>query len=212
MASELEGVIKYQLVFSQQDMDIDDGDLDLLNACRARLLEKGLLGSDPARYEGLGFGNISLRKRHGSSQFYISATQTGHLERLSRTDLACVTGLDVARNTLFAKGINEPSSEAMTHGVLYQTLSEVDAVVHVHSPVIWHHSVDLHLPETSETIRYGTPEMASAVEGLSRECYCSAEPLVFVMKGHEDGVVVAGKSLMACTEAIIAIQNNASCL
>ena len=107
--------------------------------------------------------------------------------------------------------MTKPSSESMTHGVAYQTLDTAMAVIHVHSPDIWRNSDKLGLAATSADIPYGTPEMARAVRQLVLEEHqktgCSSQlngqAIVFVMKGHEDGVVAVGASLALCTQSLL---------
>jgi ribulose-5-phosphate 4-epimerase/fuculose-1-phosphate aldolase len=93
----------------------------------------------------------------------------------------------------------------MTHGVLYQQSAQIKAVVHVHSPEIWASADVLNLASTAKEIPYGTPEMAYAVQQLSSELMLGKPylPILFVMKGHEDGVVAAGASLAQCTNLLL---------
>jgi len=75
-----EGVIKFHLDFREGPAPAERLLLEL-NAWRARFLELGLIGQDPERYEGYGFGNLSRRlPGQGENAFLISGTQTGHLE------------------------------------------------------------------------------------------------------------------------------------
>ncbi|MBE0437928.1 MAG: class II aldolase/adducin family protein, partial [Methylomicrobium sp.] len=54
---EQEGVIKFR--FDHQSRPIDQAiSLSSLNAWRSILFKLGLIGRDPARYGGLGYGNI----------------------------------------------------------------------------------------------------------------------------------------------------------
>lgn len=205
--AEREGVIKYRLHFVEQSIKLDSADLECFNHARGSMLHAQLIGCDPARYEGLGFGNLSVRLE-GSQHFVISATQTGHLSQLGINDLAEVTRCDAPSNQLWAQGLAQPSSEAMTHAVIYQCCARVRAVVHVHSPDIWYHGARLALPATAATIPYGTPAMATAVAQLVAR-YSDKElapAQAFVMQGHQDGVVALGADLQACTERLLALQ------
>jgi len=217
--TEQEGVTKYKLDFRKRKLNITSSHLRALNTCRALMQQEGLMGQDDLRYEGYGFGNISIRNQPYSSAFLISGTQTGQLRSLSASDIACVSKIDAQANYLCAFGEVPPSSEGMSHGVLYQLGEQVQAVVHIHSPDIWQHADDLGLPSTLEHIPYGTPEMASAVYDLSMRllnaqalddcCVSDTTPLVIVMKGHEDGVLVAGKALNECSDLILAVLEQA---
>lgn len=202
---EKEGVIKYSLAFKSKALSISKQTLNDINACRAAMKVCGLLGQDPLRYGGYGFGNISTRSATVSSNFIITGSQTSHHDLVTAANLAQITHINTEHNQLYAQGEVEPSSESMTHGVLYQSHEQIHAVVHVHSPEIWHCAEALKLAYTSPDIPYGTPEMANAVKLLTAELVQSESPLplIFVMKGHEDGVVAAGSSLQQCTDLLL---------
>ena len=210
---EQEGVIKYQLKFHEQALAENvflnklsashslDSFLNELNLSRHFLKEKSLIGQDPCRYGGDGFGNISVRI-HGLN-FLISGSQTGHIETLSLGDIALVDDFNIASNQLSACGLTKPSSESMTHGVCFQTFDNIGAVVHVHSPEIWQVIDSLNLPFTDQSIPYGTPEMAQAVSELLQANHLHSRPTIFGMKGHEDGIVAVGKNLKSCTSSLL---------
>lgn len=202
---EQEGVIKYSLDFQQQAVSVNDKVLRDMNACRSLMIDHGLLGQDESRYGGYGFGNISRRSTAANTTFLITGSQTGHLHSLSNASLSCITAMNIEQHTLRAYGDIEPSSESMTHGVLYQQSAAIQAVVHVHSPDIWRYGEALGLASIAEEIPYGTAEMACAVKQLSSALMLSKIPLplLFVMKGHEDGVVAAGSSLAQCTHSLL---------
>ena len=200
---EQEGVVKYKLNFHRSGVKVAPEDLERLNEARARLIVEKLLGQNHLRYGGLGFGNISIRNPELGSSFLISGTQTGLLPHLHADAISCVTGFDIQLNQLVAYGECEPSSEAMTHGVLYRSAANVDAVVHVHSPDIWYHCDALGIPSTRSSIPYGTPAMAHAVEAIGYKAALDDLPLVFAMKGHQDGIVAAGRDLASCLDALL---------
>ena len=195
---EEEGVIKFDLRFTAGPpvaMDI----LTELNTWRQILWQHALIGQDPARYEGYGFGNISQRngdpdQPRGKRQFVISGTQTGHLEELDNRHYACVTAYDAATNQVVAEGPVKPSSESMTHGVIYDLDNALRAVLHVHSPDIWHSATSQGIPATNASVEYGTPEMSREVERLYSQSHVR-EKGIFSMGGHEDGIVAFGHSV-----------------
>ncbi|NOS88688.1 MAG: class II aldolase/adducin family protein [Methylococcaceae bacterium] len=186
---EQEGVIKYQLSHSQQAVAWPMP-LTEMNAWRAVMFRLQLIGQDPARYDNLGFGNISQRVP-GGQQFIVSGTQTGHLAWLDSDQFSWVVGADPRQNLLESKGSIKPSSEALTHASIYQHDPQIQAVIHVHSPEIWRHSHTLDLPHTTADVPYGTVAMALAVEQLLASGRLQETP-VFTMLGHEDGVVAVG--------------------
>lgn len=187
--TEQEGVIKYQLVFSFAE-PVEFERFTALNYWRCYLFRLGLIGQDAARYDGLGYGNISSRLGSGSSEFLISATQTGHLPLLCREHYAHVIAFDLQRNWLQANGLHPPSSEALTHASLYACRKDVGCVMHIHCPRIWARADELRIPSTAADIPYGTPDMGRAVQTLVAE---RVEPRgVVAMQGHQDGMLVYG--------------------
>mgnify|MGYP001823575724 FL=1 len=196
--TESEGVIKYRLAYRPGPLPPAGGLDDLFRWFR-RCRERGLIGRDPERYGGFAFGNISCRAAGG---FIISGTQTGGNDSLRADDLAWVESFDVGRNRLLARGPSRPSSEAMTHGQIYQALPGVKAVIHVHSPAIWRNARPLGVPLTDPSAAYGTPQMATEVTRL-----LTASPPrtagLFVMGGHEDGVVGYGSEMDAAGQLLM---------
>jgi class II aldolase/adducin N-terminal domain-containing protein len=181
---ETEGVIKYELRFEArtlEPLDISD-----LKRWHPRLKAAGLIGQDPMRYGGLGFGNISKRVGQG---FLISGTQTGHLDALLLGDYCLVSEVDIERNIVQAHGSTKPSSEALSHAAIYELSSEITHVFHAHSPEIWQARAQLDLPTTSPDVPYGTPMMASEISSLYRPGMKA-----LAMGGHEDGIITFGVS------------------
>tara|TARA_B110000977_G_scaffold195634_1_gene274444 strand:+ start:337 stop:957 length:621 start_codon:yes stop_codon:yes gene_type:complete len=187
---EREGVIKFDLEFAAAPAP--QVDLALLNSWRRRLQSLELLGEAPGRYAGLGFGNLSQRQPTG---FLITGSQTSGVVELPAAGYALVTAWDLARNYLRAQGQVKPSSESLTHAVLYGSNAEINVVFHVHSPLIWRAAEVLLLPVTDPKVAYGTPEMAAEVQRLVAGEFL---PGLFCMGGHEDGVVTYGRD---CQEA-----------
>lgn len=197
--AEREGVIKYRLDYTPSE-PCDDRLLESIQQWRLTLFQLSLMGQDPARYGGLGYGNISVR--HGDG-FIISGTQTGGLTALTAEHYALVDRCDPTTNHIIAQGPVKPSSEALTHGAVYALDDEIQAVIHVHSPEIWLSRDRLFLPSTPADVPYGTPEMAQAVQNLWQQDQLKLSP-VFAMAGHEDGVMSFGKDM---TEAGMALLN-----
>ena len=198
-----EGVIKFKLHYMPSaGLPLGDEVLPTavfkLNGWRTLCLRLGLIGQDPARYDGYGFGNISQRvvTMYGADSFLISGTQTGHIGQLTAEQYALVTACNPTHNQVWATGAVKPSSEAMTHAVLYELDASIGAVIHVHSPDLWHTAVSLNLPQTDPAVPYGTPAMAAEVARLFADTAVSVRG-IFSMGGHEDGLVVFGSSLDA---------------
>ena len=198
---EQEGVIKYRLEHAQKPID-EKFSLGDINAWRTIIFRLGLIGQDPERYGSLGFGNISQRLDSQSSQFIISGTQTGHIENLSPEHYCLIVKADPRKNRIQSCGLRKPSSESLTHASIYDQDSNIQAVIHVHSPEIWNNTAALNLPHISADIPYGTVEMAIAVERLFLSGSLQQTSL-FTMLGHEDGVVSFGASMQEAAWVLI---------
>lgn len=198
--AEREGVIKFDCRY-RLGAPLDPDHLRDLNAWRKILYQLELIGQNPARYAGLGFGNISCRAPRAlggqSDGFIISGSQTGGIPDLDACHYALIRFCDPRINRVEAEGPIAPSSESLTHGVLYGLDPRVGCVMHAHSPHIWRQSARLDLPRTRAEVAYGTPEMADEVARLWRQG-ALGERGIFSMGGHEDGVLAFGQS---CAEA-----------
>lgn len=198
--TELEGVIKYRLDYRPSEPRLYPQFAEL-NAWRTILLRLGLIGQDPARYGGLGFGNISFRD-HNSTEFVITGSQTGGLAYLCKEHFSRILYADANQNHIISGGAITPSSEALTHASVYAACPAAKAVVHVHNPDIWRSSQQLALPSIDAAIAYGTPAMANAVATLLGSKTCKTQA-IFVMLGHEDGIVSFGESIASASQMLI---------
>lgn len=194
--SEQEGVIKFSLNHQTLASPFSSSVLEELKVWRDLSRQLHWLGQDPDRYGGLGYGNISARE--SSQCFMISASQTSAVLIADNRHFARVTAADIQTNSIASEGVMPPSSESMTHAAIYQCMDSVHWVLHSHCPEIWQHSDVLGLACTAAEIPYGTPEMADAVQRLCRDQVGvnpeRASQGVFVMKGHQDGVVCYGST------------------
>jgi ribulose-5-phosphate 4-epimerase/fuculose-1-phosphate aldolase len=201
MGNKQEGVIKFTL-HSTDEPAVEASMITELNGWRHILHRLQLIGQIPERYMGFGFGNISKRSVDQPSSFIVSGTQTGQPPHLTADQYALVTDCEPLFNTITAKGAIKPSSEALTHGQLYQLDANIQCVVHAHSPEIWQAAEQLQLDLTSRDVAYGTAEMALEVERLFQTTAVRTNK-IFVMGGHEDGVVSFGRDCAeACTVMI----------
>ena len=164
---------------------------DELNEFRRKLLRLGTIGIDA---NGVGFGNVSVRNG-ATSRFYITGSGTGKLPELTPADCARVVAYHFARNWLQCEGLTIASSESLTHAAIYESDSTTCAVIHCHDMKLW--TALLHkVPTTPEKVDYGTPEMAYAVRGLFDNTDVLKKK-IFVMAGHEGGVVAFGRDLQS---------------
>lgn len=198
---EQEGVTKFALHHRRERLD--PGRYGALAAelagWRRVMFHLGVLGQDAARYGGAGFGNLSARVGAPSSPLgrramLVSCTQTGGLLDAGLDALCVVERYDIERNRVDSVGPCEPSSEAMTHGAIYDLGPHIRAVLHGHAPELWRGAAELGLPRTRPEVAYGTPEMAREMRRLWSASGL-AEQQILVMTGHEDGVVAFGRTL-----------------
>ncbi|SNY59736.1 Class II Aldolase and Adducin N-terminal domain-containing protein [Arsukibacterium tuosuense] len=198
--AEQEGVIKYQLNYQQKAV-LTATDIVQLNSWRQIMMQLGMLGQCPQRYDNYGFGNISQRYRN-TNQFMISGSQTGGISKMTAADYALVSECVPEQNQITALGQTRPSSEAMTHGQLYQLSDDINFVIHAHCPQIWQQASALGLPQTRAEVPYGTVAMADEVARLFRDTDVLQHG-VFSMAGHEDGVVAVGSSAAEAGQRLI---------
>ncbi len=164
--------------------------LNELQRWRTRMVNAGVVGQDARRYDGVGFGNLSARHPGRPAAFIITGTQTGACAVLGAHGFAVVTHVDLAHNRVVAHGGTAPSSEAMTHAVLYQADAAIEWVFHGHAPSLWRAAGRMHIASTPADVGYGTPAMALAVTAIRRRQ--PALPALIRMGGHEDGIIAFG--------------------
>ena len=203
-----EGVIKFRLDFTDA-LPLAPGDLAELQSWRAILYRHRLIGQDPARYGGYGYGNLSHRLPPfaapvGRRAFVISGSQTGDLAELGPEHYAVVDACDSAANRIVAHGPIRPSSESLTHGAVYDLDDSIRCVLHVHSPEIWHAAARLAIPTTDAAVPYGSPEMAAEVARLYAATDLRTRG-IFSMGGHEDGIVAFGPTAQTAGELLMAV-------
>jgi len=161
-----------------------------LRAWRQILKRLQLVGRHARRYDGYGYGNMSVRDPDDPMRFYVTASQTSGAATLRAADLVRVDRCDVDRFEVDAVGDRAPSSESITHGMVYAADPAIAWIMHAHAPAIWRAAECLGLPTTAPDVEYGSRAMAIAVDALlARE---RSRPLLFATLGHEDGVFACG--------------------
>jgi len=195
-----EGYIKYRCDWIEEDAIAPAAVIDL-TSYRDALHQLNFIGEYP---NGIGFGNISQRVSplgQQTRQFIISGTQTGQLSTLKATDYSLVTDFNPTKNTLTCKGLRKASSESLTHGVIYDSHPSIHAIIHVHHPQLWKQLLH-QVPTTRADVPYGTPEMAAETQRLFAESPLMQQR-IFVMAGHEDGIVTFGENLSLAYRTLI---------
>jgi ribulose-5-phosphate 4-epimerase/fuculose-1-phosphate aldolase len=199
--------VSHYVKFTYQRARADIAPFDALaelNACRRKLLEQRLMGVDP---NGVGFGNLSVRDGV-SGNFYITGSATGDLPELTPTDCVRVVAYDFARNWLRYEGAAIPSSESLTHAAIYESDPSTAAVIHCHDSGLWATRLD-RAPTTSKSVAYGTPEMAYEIMRLFKVSDVGSGK-IFVMAGHEAGVVTFGENLEDAFDVLMREQRESS--
>jgi len=206
----LEGVTRFEVEHETRRLEerVYGETVRVLAAWREVLARLGLIGQDPGRYQGLGYGNVSARLGpfgdvgRGQRRFLVTGTQTGGRPALTLADFCVVERYDLATNQVRSFGPVPPSSESLTHGALYDIAPAARVVLHGHAPEIWRHARALGLPVTPADVANGTPRMAVEVQRLFRESTLSGTGIL-AMGGHEDGVLAFGGSAGEAGETLV---------
>jgi len=198
-----EGYIKFKSDWTRSAA-LDHPEIADLIKWRVPLYSAGLIGYFSE--SGIGYGNLSARVGN-QDQFVISGTQTGHLAALGNEHFSLVSSFDLTKNLVCSEGASEPSSESMTHAILYELDPEIRAVVHIHNDALWLALKD-RAPTTGQAVAYGTPEMAGEFARLVQETAFS-ETGFAIMAGHQGGLISIGTDVKQAAERLLALHENA---
>jgi len=197
-----EGIVKFSCELAPPQ-NIDQKIIDELNRCRTKLLDLGLIGVD---FQGIGFGNISVR--HGETgDFIISASQTGQHRILKPKYFSVIKKCLFDDYKVQAAGQFMPSAETLTHGAIYASDKRVGAVIHVHNQKLWQSLLENKFLATPAQAQYGSVELAKAIIKMFSETEIFKQK-IFAMAGHESGVVAFGENLAEAEEKIFEYYNN----
>lgn len=178
-----EGVIKFKLTLKRAPAP-EQNLVIALEKWRALFYKLGLVGEYPN--EKIGYGNLSSRLQRKT--FIITGSQTGHLAHLQAHHYTRVIDCDLKKGSVTAEGLIPPSSESLTHFGIYEANPAIQYVFHVHHQKLWNYLQSINCDSISEDVAYGTQEMAQAASSLLG----SRSNGIFVMKGHEDGIISYG--------------------
>ena len=183
VTQETEGVIQFAYHLSPpRDRARAQARAQALEALAAPFRRAGLLGRDRARYDGLAYGNVSLREGLG---YAITASQRSDQTAFKVEDVCWAALQRGAGGKLDAEGNRPPSSESLVHEALYRACPGAQAVAHGHHPALWQARDALGLPCTAPAARNGTEALAEAVTTLSN----GQERGCLAMAGHRDGML-----------------------
>jgi len=206
MSYEDEGVIRFNL-----DFDIGDSPnpsiTNSLRAWRQILYRLNLIGQDPKRNGGHGFGNVS---RLYEGEIIITGTQTGVLETLDDGHFSRVINWCQGLNFVWSIGMIEPSSDTLLHASVYKESAGTRFVAHVQSPDIWNVSRELKLPVTSPGVHYESPRMPAEIERLFIETTVRRRR-VFSIGSREGSVVAFGQTMSGAATRLITTLAEATC-
>lgn len=196
-----EGYIKFNCTWDQSSLP-EVGDISDLLEARNTLFQKKLIGYDT--HHKVGYGNIS--KRISGGKFLISGTQTGHIEKLDSTGYSFIESFNIDSNSVVCSGPAKASSESLTHASIYLLDADINAVVHVHNKKLWEFLLNK-VPTTGKDVSYGTPAMARETGRLAKE-ETLLQKKIFVMAGHEDGVISFGKNMKEAMDVMLGYFNS----
>lgn len=186
-----EGVIKFKL---HREETIPAIDSELIKQ-RNRLRKASLIGVDAGNF---GYGNISVRRDKG---FLISGSQTGALLQAEARHFSEVLRWNFTTNELWSCGLIDASSESLTHAMLYELSTDIQAVVHIHHDQLWQNTLH-HWPTTPDKSEYGSVQMAEAVRRLwNQDAFTKVQAIT--MGGHKSGILAFGSDLKKTCDFLI---------
>ncbi|MEG1610717.1 MAG: class II aldolase/adducin family protein, partial [Bilophila sp.] len=133
------------------------------------------------------------------NRFLISGSGTGSSRVLGEAGYSLVCAFSPEKNEVVSLGAVQASSEAMTHGAIYQANPAVRCVIHVHSQEGFARLLRQGWAHTPQDAAYGTPELSRAVEALVKTDSCG----VFVTAGHAEGLFAYGTTVQDALESLL---------
>ncbi|MBN1896681.1 MAG: class II aldolase/adducin family protein [Candidatus Aenigmarchaeota archaeon] len=169
---------KFRTEFKSNDIPQDTRIYEII-----RLGEKfkkmGLLPDE----DGGHAGNFSFRNSKG----FVITSGGRDKGNLSQKNFVQVLNVNVDSGRVIVKGEEQPSSETLTHHLLYSGRKSVNAVIHVHDDIVLKNAHKLNIKSTERKHPYGTAELAKDIyKSIGRENFLA-------VRGH--GVIATGKSL-----------------
>ncbi len=172
-----------------------------LNNWRQQLYDVKLVGAYP---NGIGYGNVS--QRADKNNFFISGSKTGNYKQLNEAHYAKVIDFDLQKNWVKCTGATIASSESMSHAVIYQQYTHVNAIFHVHHLELWKKLL-WKIPTTPKSAPYGSPEIANEILQLFKTTDVLKQK-IFAMAGHEEGLFAFGETLDEAGNVLLSLIEN----
>jgi ribulose-5-phosphate 4-epimerase/fuculose-1-phosphate aldolase len=189
-----EGYVKYQNQH-QSGPILDILGLHALDQARTELYDYGFIGNLAS---GISFGNISMR--HPERGLVISGTSTGAARVLGLGGYTWVQSWNSQANVVNSLGPVLPSSEAMSHGAVYDTRVDIQVVIHIHHREFFNVLCAQHYPMTPLACTFGSPELARSITQVVQNI--GDNQGIFVTAGHPDGIIAFGPDPVSTTTAI----------
>lgn len=183
---------KFKTEFRNEELP-DDTRISEIIEWGMRLHKAGFL---PAEHGGHA-GNMSFRNNKG---FVITA---GGVSKgsLNPRNFVQVFNCNIDTKWVEAGGQLEPSSETLTHYLIYRERPDVNSIIHVHDNLVMENAKELKIKATKREHDYGTVDLAYEIEKvLGHEKF-------IVVKGH--GVISFGKSPWEAGKRILTIHDDA---
>jgi len=184
-----EGVIKFDYHCGGINADISDNLFNRINTARQTLFNLELIG---VYNNGLSYGNVSIKKPFDNN-FIISASDTGKIPSLHKAHYVTITSCNWQNNTCNYKGTYLPSSETLSHYIIYESCKQINAVIHIHHFALWARLKGIY-PTTNENVEYGSVAMVKEIINLFDTTDLSNKK-VLVMGGHKEGIMIFDSSI-----------------
>lgn len=189
-----EGYIKFNIKWINEPLSINVP--ENLMQYRDKMHELKQIGH--YKEMNIGYGNISIKTEKG---MLISGTQTGNISPIKPKHFTLVTAYNIDENSVVCRGPIKASSESMTHAAIYEADSSVNAIIHIHNLALWKKLMNT-VPTTKKEVPYGTPEMAYEIFRLFKNSTVKGDKVI-VMAGHDEGIIVFGKTLDEAGEKVL---------
>ncbi|MCK4797016.1 MAG: class II aldolase/adducin family protein [Spirochaetes bacterium] len=196
-----EGIIKFKVEKWIKTSPFDENLWSEIELYRKKLNGITLIGFD--KVNKIGYGNVSRRlmSERGKNSFIITGSQTGHLSDLDGQHYSIIKSADFYNNSVICEGPILPSSESISHAACYSFNDDINAVIHIHCQFLWEIFIKKAYLSTPYEAEYGSIELSNSIREIIKSTPLK-EPIIIVMKGHKEGIIIVGKSLSEITERL----------